>query len=66
MDALMHLRPKSTADGHEICTRLRQRVKIEVPKISPESVKFHTMKLTMMFKVNFEKKIRSSLLDRGA
>ena len=52
----------SDANRHEICTRLRQRVKIKVLRISPECVKFHSMKLRMMFKLNLEK-IRSSPLD---
>ena len=46
----------SEANRHEIWTRLRQYAKIKVLKISPECVKFHSMKLTMMFKLNFEKK----------
>ena len=44
----------SEANRLEICSRLRQRVEINVSTISPESVKFHSMKLTMMFKLNFE------------
>ena len=55
----------SEANRHEICKKLRQRVKIKILRISPECVKFHSMKLTMMFKLNFEK-IRSSPLDLGA
>ena len=46
----------SQANRHEICTRLIQRVKIKVSRILSESVKFHSVKLTMMFKLNFEKK----------
>ena len=38
------------ANRHDICTKLRQRVKIKVSRGSPESVKFHFMKLTMVFK----------------
>ena len=50
---------------HEICTRSKQHAKIKVSRISLESVKFHSMKLTMMLKLNFEK-LRSSTLDHGA
>ena len=46
----------SEANHHEICTGLRQSGKVEVPKISPESVKFHFMKLTKTFKLNYENK----------
>ena len=49
------------ANRHESCTRLRQRVKIKVARISSESVKFHLTKLAMMFKLNFEKKYVRSL-----
>ena len=55
----------SESNRHEICTRLRQRVKIKVSRISPESVKFHFMKLTKMFKLNLKKK-SSSPLNLGA
>ena len=48
----------SAADRHEICTRLRQRVQNYVSRISSESVKFHSMKLTMMFKLNLKKYVR--------
>ena len=40
---------------HEICTRLRQRVKNKVSRISSESIKSHSMKLTMMFKLDLKK-----------
>ena len=52
----------SEANRHEICTRLRQRVRIEIGRILPEFVKFHSMKLTMMSKLNL-KKLRSSPID---
>ena len=55
---------KSAANQHKICTRLRQRFKILAPRITPETVKFHSMKLTMML-LNFEK-LRFSPLDLGA
>ena len=45
----------SEANRHEICTRLRQRVENKVSIISPESVKSHSMKLTMMFKLDLKK-----------
>ena len=45
----------SVANRHEICTRLRQRVKNKVSRISSESVKSHSMKLTMMFKLDLKK-----------
>ena len=45
----------SEANRHEICTRLRQRVRNKVSRISSESVKSHSMKLTMMFKLDFKK-----------
>ena len=51
----------SEANRYEIYTILRWRVKITVSGISPESVKFHYMTLTMIFKLNFEKN-----LDLGA
>ena len=35
-----------------IFIRLRKRVKIKVGNISPESIKFNPMKLTMIFKLN--------------
>ena len=41
----------SEANRHEICRRFKQRVKINVSRNSLESVKFHYMKLTMMFKL---------------
>ena len=55
----------SEANRHEICTWLKQRVKINVLRISLECVKFQSMKLAMMFKLNL-KKIRSSPLDLAA
>ena len=45
----------SEANRHEICTRLRQRVKNYVTRISSESVKSHSMKLSMMFKLDLKK-----------
>ena len=45
----------SEANRHEICTRLRQRVRNKVSRISSESVKSHSMKLTMMFKLDLKK-----------
>ena len=45
----------SEANSHEICTRLRQRVKNKVSRISSESVKSHSMKLAMMFKLDLTK-----------
>ena len=45
----------SEANRHEICTRLRQRVKNNVSRISSESVNSHSMKLTMMFKLDLKK-----------
>ena len=64
MDRLAHKRTQwptpfrewfcnSEANRHEICTRLRQRVRIKIGRISPGCVKFHSIKLTMMFKLNF-------------
>ena len=53
------------AKRYEICTRSKQHVKIKVWRFYPESVKFHSMKLTMMLKLNFEK-LRSLTLDHGA
>ena len=47
----------SEANRHEICTRLRQCVKIKVSRISSESVKSHLMKLTSMFKLDLKKKM---------
>ena len=46
--------------------RLRQRVKIKVPRISSESVEFHFMKLMKMNLITKKKKIRSSLLNLDA
>ena len=43
----------SEVNRYEICTRSRLCVKIEVSNISSESVKFHSMILTMMFKFIF-------------
>ena len=51
----------SEANRHEICTRLRQRVESEVLRISSQCVQFHSMKLTAMFKLNFEKICSSPL-----
>ena len=45
----------SVANRHEICTRLRQRVKNKVSRISSEYVESHSMKLTMMFKLDLKK-----------
>ena len=56
----------SEVNRHEICMRLRNRVKIKVSEILPECVKCHSMKLTMILKLNFENKIRSSPLDPSA
>ena len=43
------------ANRHEICTKLRQRVKNKVSRIPYESVKSHSMKSTMMFKLDLKK-----------
>ena len=36
---------------HEICTGLKQRDQTKVLRISPESVKLHSVKFTMVFKL---------------
>ena len=45
----------SGANLLDFFSRLRQRAKIKVWKISPKSVQFHSMKFTVMFKLKFEK-----------
>ena len=43
------------ANRHGICRGLRQNVNKKVSRISSESVKSHSMKLTMMFKLDLKK-----------
>ena len=56
----------SEANRHEICTILRQRVSNKVSRLSSESVKSHSMKLTMMFKLDLKKNDAYRIYNPGA